>query len=131
MPQDPRTTKPLPAIGPWIVVGSAGAPAFQNSWVDSPGFGFEPQFRLDRRTNRVEVRGGMQSGTMLTTIWTMPVGLRPTEDTYIEAVVQHSTEGAGVFCVLRVAPSGAITGDAPEPITSPIIIADGTYPLDP
>ncbi len=130
MPQDTRTTKPLPAVGPWINVGSAGAPAFENSWADA-GAGFPvPSFRIDRRRNMVEIRGAVDSGVVSTTIWTMPVGFRPEDDTASDCVVAHSGSGGGEAGSVSITAGGEVSAEEPFGVTNPTVRFTGRYSLD-
>lgn len=65
------------ALPDWIYVGTAGAPAFQNSWtVPYPGVWNAPAFWKD--SSGVVRLGGLISGGILnTTMFTLPVGFRP------------------------------------------------------
>ena len=61
-------------LDPWHVVGVTGEPAFVNSWV--AGSTGAPSFRRDAM-NRVYFKGGAANGTVVTTIFTLPLGYRP------------------------------------------------------
>ncbi len=59
----------------WINVGSSGAPMFQNSWVNfdttrTAGFSKDS-------LGWVRLRGVVKSGTVSSTIFTLPTGFRP------------------------------------------------------
>ncbi len=131
MSQDPRTTYPVDDIGPWINVGSAGAPPFLNSWADVGAGFFPPSFRFDRRRGVVEVRGSIDSGTIGTFAWLMPAELHPPEDTFIPCIVQHSSEPGGVAGVVSIRNNGNVATDEPTGVTSPTVTFTGSYPLAP
>ncbi len=59
----------------WVNVGSSGAPAFQNNWVNfdttrTAGFSKDS-------LGWVRLRGLVKSGTVSTTVFTLPSGFRP------------------------------------------------------
>ena len=57
-------------------IGAAGAPAFQNGWVNYDAVHEPAQYYVDP-FRRVYLGGVVKSGTMSTTIFTLPVGYRP------------------------------------------------------
>jgi hypothetical protein len=71
--QDVPTLVPME---PWHLVGAAGEPAFQNSWVNYGGAEEVVGFRKDPM-GRVLLKGLAKSGTMPSAIFTLPVGYRP------------------------------------------------------
>jgi len=68
--------KPVPATTIiWINIGSSGAPSFQNSWVN-----FDSTRTISFSKDSlgwVRLRGVAKSGTVSTTIFTLPSGFRP------------------------------------------------------
>jgi len=73
------TSRLTSAQYPWIYVGNAGAPAFQNSWTNfllttSPlCFYKDPQ-------GFVQIRGFIKDGTIPAAVFTLPTGYRPPYD---------------------------------------------------
>lgn len=62
---------------PWHVIGAAGEPAFQNSWVANTSFGAPaPAFMKDPH-GMVHLRGVASTGAADTIAFTLPVGYRP------------------------------------------------------
>lgn len=66
---------------PWHVVGNAGEPAFQNSWVNYAAsndatYPIQIGFMKDSY-GFVHLRGNAKNGTAATTIFTLPAGYRP------------------------------------------------------
>jgi len=59
-----------------VVTESWQTPSFQNSWVNY-GSSFNPAGYYKDRTGRVHLRGLVKSGTLLSTIFTLPSGYRP------------------------------------------------------
>lgn len=60
----------------WIIIGSAGAPAFQNNWVDyGTSTYFDPRFR--KINGVVYIEGLIKNGTTSLAAFTLPVGYRP------------------------------------------------------
>jgi hypothetical protein len=60
----------------WHEVGAAGEPAFQNGWVNFGGVYSPVSFRKDS-AGVVHIQGLVKSGTLGTTIFTLPGGYRP------------------------------------------------------
>jgi hypothetical protein len=63
-------------IDPWHLVGAAGEPAFQNSWVNYGG-AYAPAAFRKMPDGTVRLRGTVKSGTNASAIFTLPVGYRP------------------------------------------------------
>lgn len=64
----------------WIFIGDTGAPAFENSWQDYDGStsgGGYGSSRFRKINGIVYMEGLVTSGTVGTTIFTLPVGYRP------------------------------------------------------
>ena len=99
---DPDESPPAVArdinIEPWHLVGAAGEPAFQNSWVnygapeESAGFRKYPD-------GRVTLKGGIKSGTPGSTsvAFTLPAGYRPPKPAY--AVVEVNGPATGYVTI--------------------------------
>lgn len=94
-----------PAQIPWVEIGigSGGAPAFQNSWVNydltiysSSGF-YKDQFGI------VWLRGVVKSGIMGTAILTLPGGFRPHPQR-----VRFPSNNGGTLGVVEVHPNGNV-----------------------
>jgi hypothetical protein len=60
----------------WHTVGGAGEPAFTNSWTNEGAPYHSAAFRK-YPNGRVALRGAIQSGTLSTAAFTLPVGYRP------------------------------------------------------
>jgi hypothetical protein len=60
----------------WINVGAAGAPAFQNGWVNYNS-GFSTARFMKTSSGMVIVEGLVMSGTINSAVFTLPVGYRP------------------------------------------------------
>lgn len=65
------------ASNTYIEVGAGGAPAFQNGWANYGG-GFSTAAYFKDACGIVHVKGVVASGTWADTIFTLPVGYRPT-----------------------------------------------------
>lgn len=87
----------------WIIVGSAGAPAFTNSWVSFAGglYG-PPAFR--KIGPIVYLRGYAGTGTGGTSMFTLPVGSRPGYETWL-----HVYNGSFGHSYIRVAAAGTVS----------------------
>lgn len=90
----------------WHLVGGAGEPAFANSWVNFGATDAYPAgFKLVSDT-AVRLRGLVKSGTITTTIFTLPVGYRPLYSVRVPVV----SNGAFGYC--RIESSGAVVAFA-------------------
>lgn len=93
-------------IEAWHVVGAAGEPAFQNSWVNyGSGYG-DAAFRK-RPDGVVELAGMVKSGTANGVIFTLPAGYRPvrpgfTGDMFIPGAASDT------FSQIRVRADGSV-----------------------
>ena len=93
----------LPLLEALRVVGATGQPSFQNSWVafgtsdDIPGF-YKDAWGI------VHLTGTLKSGTVNTTMFTLPAGYRP-QRALIFPVVNNGVFGA----VTVAAVTGAVT----------------------
>jgi hypothetical protein len=85
----------------WHVVGAAGEPAFQNSWVNYSVSTQIAQFRKFP-DGRVKLQGYVKGGSTGTVIFTLPVGYRPPDQ------VAFSGYCSGGACLLTVNPDGTI-----------------------
>ena len=78
----------------WHTVGGVGEPSFENGWVNFGAGQANAAYTRDA-TGVVHVRGAVKSGTVSPTstgdVFTLPVGYRPAEITYIAAM---TTDGA-------------------------------------
>lgn len=65
----------------WHYVGASGEPAFTNSWANVSG---EPAvaFRI-REAGIVDIHGVVDSGSDSSSIFTLPVGYRPSANTWV------------------------------------------------
>lgn len=88
----------------WILIGSAGAPAF-GAGVGNVGGGNPPARYRKMPDNMVEVDGLVTGGT---TFWTFPVGYRPL---YPQTRVNWGSAGGGAQ-LLQISPAGIFTGAA-------------------
>jgi hypothetical protein len=70
------TADQLPTVDPTHYVGDTGQPAFQNGWANYGGGHEAAGFYIDP-WRRVFLCGLIQSGTVGTTIFTLPGGYRP------------------------------------------------------
>jgi hypothetical protein len=71
----------------WHTVGNAGEPAYQNSWAGRSG-GIT---RFKHVGDHVSLQGSIAGGTNGTTIFTLPVGYRPS----VQAIVAHGRVNDG------------------------------------
>jgi hypothetical protein len=87
----------------WVVVGSGvgGAPPFTNGW--AVAFGHTVRFRQDAAGN-VHLRGVVNGGASGTSVFTLPVGMRPNQQTNIAVMANGSTGTA----TLAVMPTGLV-----------------------
>lgn len=82
-PQGPAGGNATANLDTWHQVGTAGEPAYQNSWVTYPGW-TGASFRKDP-FGRVHLRGLIRNGTVGQPIFTLPVGCRPPSGLIIDA----------------------------------------------
>jgi hypothetical protein len=79
-----KRTSALEAIEPVRKIGATGQPAFQGAWVNYdngltvPGGGTQRDAGFYRHLGHVYLFGVVKSGTSGTTVFTLPVGYRPT-----------------------------------------------------
>ncbi len=85
----------------WHEVGGGGEPAFENSWVNFGGAYDAAGFAKDA-IGRVWIKGLVKSG-VATTVFTLPVGYRPTKD-----IVMVSASNNVVIAKLQVTSAGAV-----------------------
>jgi hypothetical protein len=89
------TANQLPAVQARQLIGGAGQPAFQNSWVNFGGGDESANYYKDP-WERVYVGGVVKSGTLGATIFTLPAGYRP-QEAMIYAVVSNGALGVCVI----------------------------------
>jgi hypothetical protein len=65
------------AVESWHIVGAAGEPAFQNAWANNGATYGEPNTRFRKVGGLVEVQLMARGGAVGATIFTLPVGYRP------------------------------------------------------
>lgn len=99
----------------WHYVGEAGEPAFENGWANVSG---EPKtaFRI-RESGVVDIHLTVDSGTPGATIFTLPVGYRPSHNTHMQGTgysslspVTPTSGGFGVLSDGRVIDGSAVSG---------------------
>lgn len=92
----------LPLLETLKVVGATGQPAFANSWVafgtsdDIPGF-YKDAWGI------VHITGTVKSGTLNTTIFTLPAGYRP------QRICNFNVVCNGAFGQVTISPTGTVT----------------------
>lgn len=93
----PITIVPAPTItvpGGWQTVGGTGV-AFQNSWTNYATGWKVARYRLNG--DRVEIEGLVKTGLPGTTVFTLPLGMRPTDfEGPFPSVANGSTGGEGL-----------------------------------
>ena len=91
----------------WNVVGAAGKPAFQNSWVNFPSGSWPTAaYRIDSE-GWVTMRGLLTGGATNTTAFTLPVGYRPA---FTQMIRCNAADAAGYVAITtdgRVNPFGS------------------------
>jgi hypothetical protein len=95
------TNGQLPAVERDHLVGASGEIPFQNSWVNFGGSN-EPARYWKDYTGNVHIGGTLKSGTINTTMFTLPAGYRP-QYAMIYAIVSN-----GVFGGLVINPDGTV-----------------------
>lgn len=85
----------------WIVVGSSGAPAFQNGW-GNYGSGWPPAAFSKSASGVVYLRGLVNAGTVGATIFTLPAGFRPGANSH------HAVAANGVFAYAYTITDGTV-----------------------
>lgn len=107
------------ALPDWIAIGSLGAPAYQNGWVDnaivSPSGNVYPGARFWKDSSgMVHVSGMVKSGANGATIFTLPVGFRPSTPLFLGSIYSGGTLGVYINDVTgEVVPfgiTGSVTG---------------------
>lgn len=89
----------------WHYVGGTDEPAFENSW-SNLGTYSAMAFRL-RETGIVDLVGAVQnSGNSNTTIFTIPVGYRPTDVTFLTGRSESTVSSEA--CVLGIETNGRV-----------------------
>lgn len=92
---------------PIITIGSSGAPAFANSWVDNGG-GFQAAGYFIDGEGFVNLVGAIKSGVVGSTAFTLPAGARPASGLRF-AVLSNAAIGG-----VQVASTGAVTPITPS-----------------
>lgn len=111
--------RPAPQAGPWIYVGDAGAPAFQNSWANVGGVYTPMRFRSN--IGAVDMEGAIVGGAAGTVAFTLPVGYRPSTTMLLDGVDLDDAfqpwmvESSGDVTPLESSGSGGGTGAEPVP----------------
>jgi hypothetical protein len=79
----------------WINIGEPGAPAMAPGWGNygSP----YPQLRFTKRSGVVYIEGVVKTGTLGTTVFTLPAGYRPNGQLYF---IAPSNTSAGLYIVM-------------------------------
>lgn len=95
----------LPQVESRKKVGTTGNAVFAGSWVNFGGTNESAQYYRDP-WGRVYIGGIVKSGTIGTTIFTLPAGYRP-EEAKIYPVVSN-----GVFGICTVNPDGTVVASA-------------------
>ena len=102
-------TYQLPQLDKKHAVGATGEPAFQNSWVNYAG-GFDTVFFYKDNMSRCWLQGMIKSGSVPSTVFTLPIGYRPLGGQQIFNVISNGALGR-----VDVLPSGDVyvnTGNA-------------------
>ncbi len=99
------------AVSGWNVVGAAGQPAFQNTWVNFGGANSTAAFRADSN-GYVHLKGTVKHGSTATTgytvVFTLPAGYRPLENsTFIVKSGVAATSVGFTYC--QVSSTGQIS----------------------
>lgn len=106
--------------GAWRIVGAAGQPAFQNSWVNFNS-GYAPA-RFAKRNGIVYVEGLVRGGPANVPIFTLPAGCRPSGDLVFATVANDS------FARFTVTSLGTVvSGPSLSPVWGSIT---ATFPAD-
>lgn len=111
-PGAPMVILPVPIMGadpsdpeslePYHVVGAAGEPAFQNSWVWWGAPQSTPAF-YKQNDGWVQLKGSLKNGTTTATMFTLPVGYRPPFDVYVSVV------SAGTSAQVTISTTGTVS----------------------
>lgn len=88
----------------WHNIGAAGEPAFQNGWVNVGGTYVVARFCKLGGITFIEM--SVKSGSLVTTIFTLPIGYRPLHDLRIPAYIFDG--GAAYPGLLLVTPAGLV-----------------------
>lgn len=92
---------------PIITIGSSGAPAFANSWVNRSG-GYQTAGYFIDGEGFVNLVGGIKSGTVGSSAFTLPAGARPA------AAVAFSVISNGAVGLVEVQSSGNVVPTTPS-----------------
>jgi len=77
----------LASIEAWHVVGTAGQPAFQNSWTNF-GNGYTSMAFAKDSLGFVHLKGTVTGGTFLAPVFTLPAGYRPEQNLFMPVAEQ-------------------------------------------
>lgn len=102
------------AYGDWSFVGSAGQPAFANSWVAYGAPYANPSF-TKTADGFVQLHGVIKSGTVGLAAFTLPPGYRPT------APIPCAVVSNGAFGRVDVGSDGTVTPIAPSSNVSVVL----------
>src|SRR5215831_11901968 len=91
----------LPSVEKKHVVGASGEPAFLNSWVPYGGAYEGPSFFKDL-SGIVHLQGLCRFGTIGASIWTLPVGYRPS------ATLIFDAQANGAIAQINVTAAGDV-----------------------
>lgn len=86
---------PTVAAPTWRAVGAAGQPAFESGWVNYGTPWYPAAFAKDA-LGVVRVRGLVKSGTATGSVFTLPVGYRPSQQLIFIAATNTATVAARV-----------------------------------
>ena len=90
----------------WRDVGGTDQPAFENSWANYGGAYAEAAFRMDSE-GWVHLKGLVKTGSVGTTIFTLPEEYRPEATMYIKTGAYNSSSGVSpIYC--RVQSDGSV-----------------------
>jgi hypothetical protein len=96
-------------LEPWHQVGTAGEPAFQNSWV---AYDAARAVRFRKYPDgRVRLSGAMKTGAIGTVVFTLPTGYRPPPGSGPYDFIVESTAASNTG-VIAIADTGTVTVNA-------------------
>ncbi len=90
----------------WHYVGATDEPAFENSWANISS-SMKMAFRI-REAGIVDIQGRVNGGTTTSTIFTLPVGYRPSTASWFAAVGLSTPGGDDTPVLLTVLTTGAV-----------------------
>jgi hypothetical protein len=104
---DSLTPAPIEA---WHVVGTAGEPGFQGTWISFPGY-TGPAFRLDEASGVVHLRGAISYGADnagTSTVFELPAGYRPAKPLILRVATTNGFGSENAFGAVLVQPNGDV-----------------------